>query len=502
MVERLPPLKPLVLVLKQFLREQNLHQPFTGGLSSHALTLMVVSYLQYVRVSSTGKPVVIDVDEIIQNSEESKTSVVDGSSVELSSCTSENGSPSECREFEVEITSDDRFGGDITPKEFEIELQLMFGDCGDLELNVQVAVTPAEDSESTHTQDDVPEETVSSSPASVASREESSVSQGAMSNDGAPALSMHSDADSVVSQASASSEHLPNINDDIVLSNNDEEKELFVDIGDDGDDWGNLAEVEESEEELLGFSPFTMGKTADTPTFASVRRKAIASAAMKAEEEARAMRAWSAEMKHLEESLSQAKKDGWPSLGELMMGLLGFYGTWFDHSQWGLSMLVSVHRCFPLLHCSQSFTMCLIVQDGGQFIPVSAGPFSPMNDSSTVPRVLSQTSQKQPSDSKGGQRFPTSSTSSMSAKSQPPKHKKDEAGMNEGLYVMAVPRGPTTRQPIVVIDPLQPARNVAAASFAYGCVAGAWEDALYDLVNFVPTAHKPSPLSVLLDPSA
>jgi hypothetical protein len=41
-----PSLVPLVLVLKQFLQEKGLHDPFTGGLSSYALTIMVAAILQ------------------------------------------------------------------------------------------------------------------------------------------------------------------------------------------------------------------------------------------------------------------------------------------------------------------------------------------------------------------------------------------------------------------------------------------------------------------------
>jgi len=39
-------LRYLVLVLKQFLRQQSLHNPYTGGLGSYCLSLMVTSFLQ------------------------------------------------------------------------------------------------------------------------------------------------------------------------------------------------------------------------------------------------------------------------------------------------------------------------------------------------------------------------------------------------------------------------------------------------------------------------
>ncbi|CAK9098050.1 Poly(A) RNA polymerase cid14 (PAP) (Caffeine-induced death protein 14) (Polynucleotide adenylyltransferase cid14) [Durusdinium trenchii] len=46
LVSRYPPLKPLALVLKQFLVEKGLNDPFVGGLSSYGLVLMIVSVLQ------------------------------------------------------------------------------------------------------------------------------------------------------------------------------------------------------------------------------------------------------------------------------------------------------------------------------------------------------------------------------------------------------------------------------------------------------------------------
>jgi len=41
-----PPLKPLTLVLKQFLVEKGLNDPFVGGLSSYGLVLMITAILQ------------------------------------------------------------------------------------------------------------------------------------------------------------------------------------------------------------------------------------------------------------------------------------------------------------------------------------------------------------------------------------------------------------------------------------------------------------------------
>lgn len=41
-------LEPLVLVLKQFLSQRGLNQPFNGGLSSYALILMVYSFIKVI----------------------------------------------------------------------------------------------------------------------------------------------------------------------------------------------------------------------------------------------------------------------------------------------------------------------------------------------------------------------------------------------------------------------------------------------------------------------
>eukprot|EP00952_Eustigmatos_sp_NYUAD-ZCMA_P009609 39628-Eustigmatos_ZCMA.PRE.1 len=41
-----PGLRPVVLVLKQFLKERGLMESYSGGLSSYGLVLMVARYLQ------------------------------------------------------------------------------------------------------------------------------------------------------------------------------------------------------------------------------------------------------------------------------------------------------------------------------------------------------------------------------------------------------------------------------------------------------------------------
>ena len=48
-MEIFPCLPPLVLVLKQFLVQRDLNEVFAGGISSHSLVLMIISFLQ-VRV--------------------------------------------------------------------------------------------------------------------------------------------------------------------------------------------------------------------------------------------------------------------------------------------------------------------------------------------------------------------------------------------------------------------------------------------------------------------
>eukprot|EP00656_Telonema_subtile_P051445 TRINITY_DN6919_c0_g1_i3.p1 TRINITY_DN6919_c0_g1~~TRINITY_DN6919_c0_g1_i3.p1 ORF type:complete len:924 (+),score=275.15 TRINITY_DN6919_c0_g1_i3:247-3018(+) len=52
LLQGMPPLKALVLVLKQLLVSNNLNHPYTGGLGSHALTLMVAAYVRTAREPS------------------------------------------------------------------------------------------------------------------------------------------------------------------------------------------------------------------------------------------------------------------------------------------------------------------------------------------------------------------------------------------------------------------------------------------------------------------
>eukprot|EP00124_Ichthyophonus_hoferi_P002469 Ihof_evm9s169 gene=Ihof_evmTU9s169 len=52
-IEEYPCLLPLVLVLKQFLAQRKLNEPFTGGIGSYSLVVMVVSFLQlHPRISN------------------------------------------------------------------------------------------------------------------------------------------------------------------------------------------------------------------------------------------------------------------------------------------------------------------------------------------------------------------------------------------------------------------------------------------------------------------
>jgi non-canonical poly(A) RNA polymerase PAPD5/7 len=46
LIKRYPPIKPLALVLKQFLVEKGLNDPFVGGLSSYGLVIMIAQVLQ------------------------------------------------------------------------------------------------------------------------------------------------------------------------------------------------------------------------------------------------------------------------------------------------------------------------------------------------------------------------------------------------------------------------------------------------------------------------
>lgn len=46
-MESMPPLRPLTVVLKYFLASREINKPFTGGIGSYLLQLMIVSYLQH-----------------------------------------------------------------------------------------------------------------------------------------------------------------------------------------------------------------------------------------------------------------------------------------------------------------------------------------------------------------------------------------------------------------------------------------------------------------------
>ena len=46
-MEALPPLRPLTFVLKQFMASRSLNQPYTGGVGSFLLQMMIVSFLQH-----------------------------------------------------------------------------------------------------------------------------------------------------------------------------------------------------------------------------------------------------------------------------------------------------------------------------------------------------------------------------------------------------------------------------------------------------------------------
>lgn len=45
-----PLLRPIVLVLKNFLKIHKLNDPYTGGLSSYGVLLLVVGYIQHYQV--------------------------------------------------------------------------------------------------------------------------------------------------------------------------------------------------------------------------------------------------------------------------------------------------------------------------------------------------------------------------------------------------------------------------------------------------------------------
>jgi len=45
-IKNYEPLKPLTLIMKQFLHKSDLSDTYSGGLSSYGLILMIVSFLQ------------------------------------------------------------------------------------------------------------------------------------------------------------------------------------------------------------------------------------------------------------------------------------------------------------------------------------------------------------------------------------------------------------------------------------------------------------------------
>jgi DNA polymerase sigma len=57
----LPEFRPLMFVLKQFLREHDLNEPYRGGLSSYSLSLMVIGFLQLARQRDGLSQVIVDV---------------------------------------------------------------------------------------------------------------------------------------------------------------------------------------------------------------------------------------------------------------------------------------------------------------------------------------------------------------------------------------------------------------------------------------------------------
>ena len=60
-LEEAPQLAPMVVVLKSFLRELGLNDPYTGGMSSYSLVVLLWNYLCEVRcwplVSSRAEPI-------------------------------------------------------------------------------------------------------------------------------------------------------------------------------------------------------------------------------------------------------------------------------------------------------------------------------------------------------------------------------------------------------------------------------------------------------------
>ncbi|RKP25601.1 hypothetical protein SYNPS1DRAFT_6896, partial [Syncephalis pseudoplumigaleata] len=53
--EQLPAMKPIMLLIKQFLTQRSMNEVFTGGLSSYSLMIMTVSFLQMHPLLQTGR---------------------------------------------------------------------------------------------------------------------------------------------------------------------------------------------------------------------------------------------------------------------------------------------------------------------------------------------------------------------------------------------------------------------------------------------------------------
>jgi non-canonical poly(A) RNA polymerase PAPD5/7 len=60
-----PELKPLVVLLKYFLRLRNLHEPFSGGVGSYALVIMTLSFLQMYEAYNHGSEQSNDLGQLL-----------------------------------------------------------------------------------------------------------------------------------------------------------------------------------------------------------------------------------------------------------------------------------------------------------------------------------------------------------------------------------------------------------------------------------------------------
>ena len=63
----LPEFRPLMFVLKQFLREHDLNEPYRGGLSSYSLSLMIIGFLQLVCNRDNRPSAIVDVSTWMQS---------------------------------------------------------------------------------------------------------------------------------------------------------------------------------------------------------------------------------------------------------------------------------------------------------------------------------------------------------------------------------------------------------------------------------------------------